>query len=459
MNQPPDPASGETPLPQAPSTVSSSLESEIEAMLGGLTAGDLMGSAPSSPKRPTGVRPVDGGRKLRLGKIVRVTKEDIFVEFGPKSHGVCPASQFKEPPAEGEQIEFQVERLDPFENLLILCRPGVVTKAEWGSLAIGQVVDARCTGMNRGGLDMEVAHHKAFMPAAHADVRHLEDLSVLLGQKIACEIIELKRNSERMVLSRRKVLERERSQNRQQILDGLAPGQTKTVTIVSIQSFGAFADLGGIDGLIPIGELSYERVKEVGDVVKVGDVIDVKVMRVDRSAAQPKISLSRKNCLSDPAVAAFEQLVSGATVSGRVTRLTEFGAFVELSPGVEGLVHVSEITHDRLPNPVASLKRDQIVEVKVLSIDPERKRIGLSLKALKVAEPHQQSGGGDGRPGGGRGGDGRPGGGRGGKDFLREELNVVRADDPEMRKLRARFGQGASSLKGGLNTFPVRRAD
>ncbi|MFZ9689434.1 MAG: 30S ribosomal protein S1 [Phycisphaerales bacterium] len=422
-----------TPSP-APSTsrLDAGLEAEIAEALGGRSVDDLI----SAPARPAA--PKSGGRQMRTGRVVQVHGQDVFVEFGPKSQGVCPLAHFEDPPALGESFDFVVERLDPFENMLILARPGQVTKAAFGDVEVGQLVEARCTGMNRGGLEMEFAHHKAFMPAAHVDLRHIEDISVFIGQKFPCEIIELKKEKGRMVLSRRKVLERDKAEKREQLMAVLEVGQQRTATIVSVQPYGAFADLGGADGLIPISELAHERLRHAKDAVKEGDVAEVKVIRVERQGKDTKITLSRRAVMADPVATAMKDLQEGATVTGRVTNLAEFGAFIELAPGVEGLVHISEITHERLPNPVATLRKDEVVTVKILSIDEKKKRIALSIKALTDAPPRPER-------------EDR-GGGRGGRGRDREEPMVERAADPSMAKLLLKFGGG--SLKGGLGSVP-----
>ncbi|MBU3729758.1 MAG: 30S ribosomal protein S1, partial [Phycisphaerales bacterium] len=297
---------------QTRSAVDLSLEAEIEAALGSLSVEDLLDS---SPKRVP-LHRTTGGRQMRSGRVMQVRDGDVLVEFGPKRQGVCPVAQFETPPEPGTEMEFMVERLDPFENVLILSRPGAVTRAEWGTLDIGQVVEARCVGVNRGGLEMEVAHHRAFMPAAHIDIRHIEDTSTLIGEKFPCMIIELKKERGRMVLSRRKVLERERDEKRKELLNSLKPGQRVTATIVSVQPYGAFADLGGIDGLIPIGQLAYEHIKHPSEVVNPGDVVELKVLRVEKAGKNSKVTLSRKGLMIDPVVTALESISAGSTVQG-----------------------------------------------------------------------------------------------------------------------------------------------
>ncbi|NBX25622.1 MAG: S1 RNA-binding domain-containing protein [Planctomycetes bacterium] len=400
-----------------------SLEQEMQAALGGLSDQDLL-NLPASRVPASRLKP---DRQNRTGTVIRIQGEDVMVEFGPKSQGVCPLRQFKEAPQAGDQVEFVVERLDAFEGLLILALPGATTKAPWEHLTEGQVVEARCIGMNKGGLDMEVSHHRAFMPAGQVDIRPVEDISIFLGEKFPCMIIELRKDKGRMVLSRKAALARERAGMREKTLAELAPGQIRDVTISSVQAFGAFADLGGVDGLIHVSDLSHERIKDPSEVVKVGDLVKVKVLRVDLGQKPPKISLSRKEVMQDPMAGKLEAIAVGESVTGRVTKLAEFGAFVEVAPGVEGLVHISEVSHDRIPSVDRVLKVDQVVTAKVLSVDPARRRLSLSIKALldRPAAPA----------------------GRGGKDG--GMTMPARPDDPAMAKLRAKFS-ASRQLKGGL---------
>ncbi len=424
--------------------ISDALNAEIESALGGLSVEDILGATGTprpSERAPLGnsIKRTASGRQLRTGRIMEVRGKDVLVEMGPKSQGLCPTSHFETAPEVGTDLEFVVERFDPFESMLILARDGMVTKAQWGDLKVGQIVEARCVGMNAGGLDMEVAHHHAFMPAAQVDIRHVEDISQFLGQKLTCEIVELRRNRERMLLSRRRVLERERVEKRDAILKELELGQQKSVTIVSLQTFGAFADLGGVDGLIPISELAHQMIKHPSEVIAVGDTVEVKIIRVDREAMPPRITLSRKRIMADPVTTAIKEIEPGKEIQGVVRRLAEFGAFVEIAPGVEGLVHVSEISHDRVQSPSMALRIGEAVQVKVLAVDPDRRKISLSIKALKDAPPRPAA------PGRGERG-GRGGRGRGDRD----EPIQAREADPDMRKLLARFG-GGPGLKGGLS--------
>jgi small subunit ribosomal protein S1 len=415
--------------------------------MGGMSDQDLLAATGGTkPAARTLAGPVhrktSAGRQLRSGRIMEIRGNDVYVEFGPKSQGICPLNHFPEPPTAGVEMDFVVERLDPFEGLLILAREGAASKAPWGDLKVGHIVEARCVGMNPGGLDMEVAHHHAFMPASQVDVRHVEDISVFLGQKIECEIVELRRNKERMLLSRRRVLERRRAEQRDELLRAIEVGSERTATIVSLQTFGAFADLGGVDGLIPISELAHGMVAKAADVVQVGETIQVRVLRVDKDAKPPRITLSRKQTMTNPVIEAIGTITVGGTVTGAVKRITSFGAFIEVAPGIEGLVHISEISHERLPSPEKALKIGLEVTAKVLSTDAQRGRVSLSIKAL-IDAPVRSSGGGGERDGRGRG----RGDGFGGRDAIEP-----READPEMRKLLAKFGSSKRELKGGLGS-------
>jgi len=390
------------------------LEAEIQAALGDMSVEDMLDFADRGGRGGGG-----GGRETRTGTVVRVDREDVFVEFGPKSQGVCPLSQFDEKPRPGQRLEFVVERYDANEGLLLLSRTGAVRKADWDSLEVGQVVEARCTGTNRGGLEMEVASHRAFMPAGMVDLRHIEDLSVFVGEKMPCEVVELDRSRDRIILSRRAHLEAERARTRDDLLADLREGATMQGTVVSVRDFGAFVDLGGADGLVHVSDLAWERVKHPSEVVKEGDTVTVKVLKVDASQDPPRISLGMKQCLEDPYQQQAAAIEVGAEVTGRVTRIAAFGAFVELSPGVEGLIHVSELSDKRVSRVNSVVNEGEVVTAKVVSVDHERRRIGLSLRAMRNEGA--------------------------------EDVDHDRGSDPELRRLMAQLGNKfGGDLKGGI---------
>lgn len=393
------------------------LAAEIEQALGDMSLEDMLDIA-DQPKTKD-----KSQRQRKTGTVMSVHGKDVFIEFGPKSQGVCPLELFPETPALGARLEFIVERFDKEDGLLILTREGTVQKAEWESLEVGQVVEARCTGVNKGGLEMDVAHHKAFMPAGQVDLRHIAELSVFVGEKMPCEVMEVDKKRGRIILSRRQTLEADRAEQRTKTLATLEVGQMLHATITSIQQYGAFADIGGLDGLIHISDMSYERLKHPSEVVKEGQQLTVKVLKIDTTSAKggPRIGLGLKQTMADPAVAARAALKEGETVSGRVTKIMPFGAFVELSPGVEGLIHISELSHERVHDVRKIVKPDEIVTMKVLSVDPSSKKIALSIKAMKS------------------------------KDEYDQEVSE-RKEDEKMRKLRAQLNNkfGPLKLKGGI---------
>ena len=455
MSTEPSNAAQSNPLPRS-SAYDAELDREIEAALGGMSLEAL--ESASAPARPS-----QRGRQVRQGTILRIHDGDVFVEVGPRSQGVCPLAQFlvsgdQIAPVVGSERGFIVERFDPFEGLSILSLEGIVQKADWGTLAIGQVVEGRCTGMNKGGLEMEIAHHKGFMPAGQVDVRHVADISVFIGEKFPVEIVELNKDKDRLVVSRKAVLASERAEQREKLMAVLEIGQTRTATITSVQSYGAFADIGGVDGLIHVSDLSHERVASAADVVKVGQVVTVKVIKLDLSQTPPKIGLGLKQLVVDTSgiemraaqQSAISALEPGATVTGRVTKLMAFGAFVEIAPGIEGLIHISEISHERIPSVDKALRANEVVTCKILSLDIGAKRISLSIKALSDApprpEPQASGGAGHGKKTD-EGFSGVFGKGRRGKDDL---PTVARSEDSALKRLRAAWGSG-KEFKGGLS--------
>ncbi|MDP6159121.1 MAG: S1 RNA-binding domain-containing protein [Phycisphaerales bacterium] len=387
------------------------LEAEIEAALGEMSIADIDGPP---AKEPT----TRGGRPEREGTVVQVRGQDVLVEFGPRTSGVCPLSAFDAPPALGAKLTFTIERRDLDDDLLILSRKGSISKAKWTDIAQGQVIEAMCTGTNKGGLEIDVSGHKAFMPAGQVDLRHIPDLSDFVGKKLACEVMELDRGRDRMVLSRRSVLYAERKEKRDTLMATLQTGQSFDGVVTSVQQYGVFVDIGGVDGLVHVSDMSWDRIKNPSDLVKEGDAVRVQVLKVDLEKDPPRIGLGMKQLVSDPFTAATGDLQEGAIVSGTVTKLAAFGAFVKIAEGIEGLVHISEMAHKRISRPNQVVQEGEVVEVKILKIDPDTKRIGLSIKQTK--------------------GDG--GGGEGG--------GSTRPEDPAIRKLRAKFGDGP--LKGGI---------
>ncbi len=420
---------------------------EIEAAMDDLT--EAAGAQPGAGRKPIrGPREVRGGREHRTGTVVSVGT-DVFVEFGPKELGVVEMSQWKEAqdkPQVGEQLEVVVQRFEPTESLFICALPGAVQKADWEMLEVGQIVEARVSGVNKGGLELEVAGHRAFMPASQVDLNRIPDLSVFVGEKLTCQVQKLdKRGGGNIVLSRREILQAERAKAAESLRAALQEGDTVEGTVRKIMDFGAFVDLGGVDGLIHLNDLSHDRVnhgaKSVAKFVSEGQKVAVQILKLDWE--NNRISLGLKQLQADPFAAAKDEIVEGATLTGKVTSITEFGCFVEVAPGVEGLVHISEIDFKRINKVEDAVQKGEVVQVRVLKIDPETRKISLSIKQTK--ERPADAGGPGGGPGRGRGGKGR-----GDRDD-RDPSEILK-ETPQLRRMREqarlREKQDAKKSKG-----------
>ena len=445
---PPRPTTNGLP-PQAPVALDAAMSAEIEAAMKDL---EKVGAAQprQAPKPAPGVaaapgtrgpRVVQAGREHRPGTVVSVGPTDVFVEFGPKELGVVPRIQWtdgQEPPKVGEKIEVVVDHFEAGESLFICSRPGLVRKADWEMLEPGQVIEARVSGVNKGGLELEVAGHTAFMPASQVSLDHIQDLSVFVGEKMKCTVHRVDRGGRgNIVLSRRDLLEQERKDQAEKMKATLSEGQVVEGTVRKIMAFGAFVDLGGIDGLVHISDLSHERVghgeRSVARHVKVGEKVKVQILKIDWAAG--RLSLGLKQTHDDPFATASADVKEGAEVTGRVTKIMEFGAFVEVAAGVEGLVHISELAWRRVGRVEEVLKPDEVVKVKVLKVDPESRRIGLSIKALQPPPEAPKPSGGQGR-------------GKGRREPAGRSLEEITAVSPELRRLREKFG--GKGLKGGI---------
>lgn len=402
------------------------------------------------PAKPAmkGPRVVSAGREYRTGVIVSVGPTDIFIEFGPKELGIVPRAQYpedKDLPAPGSSLEVMVDRFESGENIFICSRPGTVVKAAWENLEVGQTVEGKVTGVNKGGLELEVSGHKAFMPASQVSLDRVPDLSVLIGEKLTCQVSQLdKRGRGNIILSRRDILEQERRERAKSLRDQLKEGDVLDGTVRKIMPFGAFVDIGGVDGLVHVGDLSHERVgmgeAAIAKHVKEGQKVKVKILKIewnDEDMRKSRIGLGLKQLSADPYQTALADIKEGAEINGKIVSLQEFGAFVEVAPGVQGLVHVSEIAHKRINHPQDELKIDQVVQCKVLKIDPGTRRISLSIKAMTPAPEYT-------------GGKGKGKDDRGPKRTAEDILK----DTPALRRLRAaaalRDKKKGGALKGGF---------
>jgi small subunit ribosomal protein S1 len=353
------------------------LEDELNASLAGFAETDLLGGQEEKKAAPPAE--VESGRKK--GKVVAIHGDDVFIDVpGGRSQGMMSLDQFDgKPPAIGSDVEFMIDHYDRENGILVLTRQGAAQIVNWSSVAVGMIVEARVTETNKGGLSVEVNGIRGFMPISQIDLYRVEQTEQFVNQRLRCVVMEVKPEEKNLVVSRRALLERERDEQREQFWAELAEGQVRTGMIRSIQKFGAFVDLGAADGLIPMSELAWTRVENATDVVKEGQTVQVKVIRVDRGAR--RIGLSLKQMLTSPWETLETRVMPGSTFKGKVTRIMEFGAFVEVEPGIEGLVHISEVALQRVRRVRDFVQEGQEVTVKVLSIDKENRKISLSIKA------------------------------------------------------------------------------
>ncbi|EKF51450.1 30S ribosomal protein S1 [Lactococcus garvieae] len=270
-------------------------------------------------------------------------------------------------------------------NVYLLSLKRLEARKAWTELEgkEGEILTVKVTKDVKGGLSVDYNGVRGFIPASMIDTYFVKDTKKFVGQEIEAKIIEINASENRFILSRRAVVEAETIEMRKEAFAQLNEGDIVEGTVSRVTNFGAFVDLGGIDGLVHVSELSHNRVKRPSDVVKPGDKVEVKILKLDEEAG--RLSLSLKATQAGPWEQVEEKAPVGSTVEGTVKRLTDFGAFVELFPGVEGLVHVSQISWERVENPKDVLKVGQVVNVKVLDVKPEEERISLSIKALEEA--------------------------------------------------------------------------
>lgn len=327
---------------------------------------------------------------LVKGTIVRVERDEVLLDIGYKSEGVIPARELSirkdANPAEivsvGDEVEALVLQKEDKDGRLILSKKRAEYERAWSKIEekfeSGENVEGEIIEVVKGGLILDIGL-RGFLPASLVDLRRVKDLTSFLGQRLEARVIEMDRNRNNVVLSRRVVLEEGRKHERAEILGKLQKGMILPGHVSSIVDFGAFVDLGGIDGLVHISELSWSHVNHPSEVVKVGDPVNVQVLDVDLN--RERISLGLKQTTEDPWKMLVKNYPIGSIIEGAVTKLVPFGVFVELGDGVEGLVHISEMAkgHVETPDQVATV--GQKVHVKVMDVDEERRRISLSMRS------------------------------------------------------------------------------
>ncbi len=334
------------------------------------------------------------------GIVARIDPDAVLVDIGYKSEGVIPLKELSirnsVNPADvvsvGEEIEALVLTMEDSEGRLILSKKRAQYERAWGRVETvmnqGGTVTGQVIEVVKGGLIVDIGL-RGFLPASLVELRRVRDLHPYIGETLEAKVIELDKNRNNVVLSRRAWLEEAQAEQRQAFLDELATGEIRDGVVSSVVNFGAFVDLGGMDGLVHVSELSWQHVSHPSEMVTVGDKVQVKVLEVDLD--RERISLSIRQTREDPWEAFSSKHAVGDVVDGSVTKTVPFGAFVAVTDGVEGLVHVSEIAMHHVESPELELSVDQAVKVRITEVDGERRRISLSIKqALPEWENRQQ---------------------------------------------------------------------
>jgi len=357
------------------------LEADFEAALAGVEVDTLL-AAGAGPKIDA---PLEPGARVQ-GTVLSVGGDTAFIDLGGNRQGAMKLAPLVDAgldvPEVGAAIEVSIGGRNDEDNLYdVALANRAVAIEDWSQLQAGMIVEARVTAANKGGLECEVAGLRGFMPASLVSTWRIENLEEMVGQTLDSLVTEIVPAARRLVLSRRAVIEKQAADARVKMLETLEPGAELEGTVRSVRDFGAFVDIGsGVEGLVHVSELSWERVANPADVLAPGQRVRVVVKRIDPQTG--KIGLSARDLIESPWKRAGERYHIGATVRGTVSRIAQFGAFVKLEPGVEGLVHISELATRHIRSVADVVKEGEPVECRVLTIDPDGQRLSLSIKAL-----------------------------------------------------------------------------
>lgn len=376
---------GHVPVPNRRAPLSADLEAELKEALGDLSLDDIVGGK-TAPAVSAGR--LENETRVR-GQVIEIHGDNVFVSLGGKNQGVVSSRSFEKAPEIGDMLEVIVTGFNAEDDLHEVTIPGgKIVSGDWSNLTEGSVVEAKVTAANTGGLEVSVGGARGFIPASQVSLFRTENLADYVDQKLTCVVTEANERRGNLVLSRRAILEREKEESRRKVLGEIEPGQVREGIVRKIQDFGAFVDLGGVDGLIHISQLSWERVKHPSEVLKEGQKIRVRIEKIDTESG--KIGLSLKNPEEHPWAGIEQRFPVGTIVRGPVTRTAAFGAFVKIAPGVEGMIHISELAHHRVYAVQNVVKEGQEVEAKILTVDADAQRIALSMKAT-VQPPQKES--------------------------------------------------------------------
>lgn len=336
------------------------------------------------------LKAVEEGQIVK-GTIVEVTPEHVTVDVGYKSEGHIPIQEFvkrnkKVDVKVGDRIDVFLEKKDSEEGLLILSKEKADKVTVWRDVSRscreGEVLEGEIVSKVKGGLSVDLGGINAFLPGSQIDLKPIRNLDSLIGQRLQFKVIKFNRKRNNIVLSRRILLEEERKQLREETLENLREGEIVEGTVKNLTDYGAFVDLGGVDGLLHITDMAWGRVGHPSERLSVGDRIRVKILHFERE--KEKVSLGLKQALPDPWESVPEKYPVGSRIGGKVVNTTDYGAFIELEEGVEGLVHVSELTWSKkLKHPSKVVRVGDTVEVMVLDCDPAKRRISLGMKQME----------------------------------------------------------------------------
>jgi len=330
------------------------------------------------------------------GKVVSIQDDQVLLDIGEKSEAVLPKGEvflegeavLKDKFSEGEDLDLLVLKIDQQDDTIIVSLKRLERERRWKELEeaveSGLTMQGKVKEIVPAGIIIDLSSGiEGFMPGSLVDVRYIPDFQTFLNQDFSFKVIELNRERDKVILSRKQMLEEDMEKQKKETIEGLIVGQVMTGTVKRLTDFGAFVDVGGIDGLVHISEVSWQRVGHPQDVLKVGEQVEVKVLEV--IPERERISLSIRQALPDPWSKISDEFQVGENIKGNVTRIVNFGAFVEIIPGVEGLVHISQMADLHVKHPSEIIKEGEEVEAKVLDINIENKRISLSIKKARPA--------------------------------------------------------------------------
>ncbi len=422
------PAGRKVEIPRSDETeIDASLEAEIQSAMGGISAAPApVVAAAADPVVASSEPAIGPGTKLK-GTIQQVHGDDVFVEAGLRHNVVVSLKQFPEdkPPEVGATIDFVIDEIDA-DGLIRARLPRGKHRASgnWENLVVGQVVDCLVAAVNKGGLQVTVSGLRGFLPASQVELGFAGNLEGYLNQKLTVQITEVNPKKRNLVVSRRALLQAEREEGEGAFWGQAEVGQEYSGTVKTIKDYGAFINIGPVDGFLHIGEISWSRINHPNEALKEGQTVDVKILKLD--AEKKRISLGMKQLAQNPWATAPERYATGRTVTGKVTRITDFGAFVELEPGLEGMVHISELAWRRVGSVGEILSIGETRDFQVQDVDTKRKRVSLSLKALeKRPEPAKP-------------------------EKVEEEVSEAAAEQRKPRNQNLRGGRDGGGSRGGL---------